>query len=189
MRPRKLIIAAVLGVILALPVIGYAQETVLSGTVVDATDAVLPGVTVTALHVESGNTFVGVTDAAGTYRIGALRPGAYKLTVELAGFTTVARENLELLLGQHAVVNFKMTVSTVQESVTVTGEAPLLDTAQSKLGGNIDPRQMQELPVNGRNWTDLTLLAPGSRNNTIDQGVLAPASAAWRSKRRWMVSR
>src|SRR3982751_944709 len=77
-----------------------AQETVLSGTVVDATEAALPGVTLTALHVDSGNTFLGVTDNAGAYRIGALRTGVYKVTVELTGFTTATRENLELLIGQ-----------------------------------------------------------------------------------------
>ena len=58
-----------------------------------------------------------------------------------------------------------MAPSTMQESVTVTGEAPLVDTATSTLGGNIDPRQMQELPINGRNWMDLAILAPGSRQN------------------------
>jgi hypothetical protein len=70
-------------------------------------------------------------------------------------------------VGQQAVMNLQMGVPGVQESVTVTGEAPLLDVTQSSLGGNIDPRQMQELPVNGRNWLDLVLLAPGARNNAV----------------------
>ena len=88
--------------------------------------------------------------------------GRTKSRAELPGFGTVTRD-VELLVGQNAVVNLQMAPSTVQESVTVTGEAPLVDTTKSSLGGNIDPRQMQELPVNGRNWMDLTLLAPGSR--------------------------
>ena len=154
--------------VLALAGKAGAQETVLTGTLTDSTDAVLPGVTVTAVHVESGNNFSAVTDASGVYRIGALRSGLYRVTAELAGFTTATRENVELLLGQRGTLNLKLALSTVRESVTVTGEAPLIDTVQSKLGGNVDPRQMQELPVNGRNWFDLTMLAPGSRVNTQD---------------------
>jgi hypothetical protein len=68
-------------------------------------------------------------------------------------------------VGQTVVVNLQMTPATVQETVTVTAETPLVDTTTSKVGANIDPRQMQELPLNGRNWMDLTLLAPGARRN------------------------
>src|SRR2546426_5090057 len=79
-----------------------AQETIVSGTATDASDAVLPGVTVTAVHTETGNTFVGVSNASGFYRIGALRPGLYKVIAELPGFGTVTQERLELLVGQSA---------------------------------------------------------------------------------------
>src|SRR5712692_2028246 len=168
MKPR-LIVFAFLAYILALAVPARAQDATLSGTVTDATDAVLPGVTVTALLVESGNTFVAVTDGAGSYRISAMRPGVYKITAELAGFTTVTRENVQMLVGQTASLALKMTLATVSESVTVLGQAPLIDTSQSKLGGNVDPLQMQALPVNGRNWMQLTMLAPGSRANDVGE--------------------
>jgi hypothetical protein len=151
-----------------------AQDVALSGTVTDATDAVLPGVTVTAVHTDTGTTFAGVTDASGKYVINALRTGTYTVKVELPGFTTEAREHLELQVGQHAVLNFKMTVSTLQESVTVTGAAPLIELTQSKVGGNIDQRQMQDLPLNGRNWMELTLLTPGSRLNAVTQNGESP---------------
>ena len=154
----------VIGAILALPVRGYAQEAVVSGTVTDATGGVLPGVTVTALHEASGNLFEAVTDARGAYRI-PVRIGVYRVTAQLAGFATVTRTGLEVLVGQQAVVNLQMAPSAVQESVTVTGEAPLVDTTTSTRSGNVDPRQMQELPLNGRNWMDLALLAPGSKRN------------------------
>lgn len=159
---RRLI---VLGAILALPVAGYAQEVV-RGTVKDATGAVLPGVTVTAVHEATGNTFQGVTDGLGTYRI-ALRPGVYRITAELQGFTTVVRTGVELLVGQERVVNPQMAVSALAETVTVTGEAPLLNVTDSSVGGNIDPRQMADLPVQGRDWKSLALLAPGNRVTTI----------------------
>ena len=86
-----------IGAILALPVTAYAQEATLSGTIVDSTNAVLPGVTVTALHEATGNRFVGVTDERGNFRIAA-RIGAYQVTAELQGFATVSRTGLQLLV-------------------------------------------------------------------------------------------
>jgi hypothetical protein len=155
---------AVVGILFALPALGYAQEAVVSGTVRDTTAGVLPGVTVTAVHEATGNTFEAVTDGAGAYRI-PVRTGAYRITAALPGFATTTRTGLQLLLNQSAVVDFEMTVSTLQETVTVTGEAPLIDVTSSVVGGNIDPRQMEDLPINGRNWMDLAMLAPGSRQN------------------------
>jgi hypothetical protein len=168
---RRQSLAAVLMTLAALLVpaaAGHAQEAALGGTVADATGGVLPGVTVTAVHEATGNVFTAVTDGTGAYRIPA-RAGAYRVTAELSGFTTVTRTGVELLVGQLVAVNFQMTISTVQESVTVTGEAPLVDTTTSSLAGNIDPRQMQDLPVLGRNWIDLVTLAPGSRANAVSE--------------------
>lgn len=155
-------LTAIAAVVL-LPVMGYAQDATLSGSVKDSTGGVLPGVTITVLHTASGNLFVAVTDETGAFRI-PVRTGAHRITLELAGFAPL-NVNVELLLGQTAVINLEMAPPTLQESVTVTGEAPLIDTTSSTLAGNIDPRQMQELPINGRNWMDLAMLAPGSRQN------------------------
>src|SRR3990167_2905122 len=132
---RWFAIAATL--ILALPAVGAAQEVVITGTVTDATGGVLPGVTVTAVHEATGNTFVVVTDERGIYRIPA-RVGGYRLTAELSGFTTVTRSGITLLVGQTANVQLQMTVSGVAETVTVTSEAPLLDITTSELGTNVD---------------------------------------------------
>ena len=139
------------------------QEATLSGAVIDSSGGVMPGVTITALHESSGNTFLGVTDERGEFRL-PVRAGRYQLTLELSGFAPLVRR-VELLVGQTAALKLEMAPSDVSEAVTVTGEAPLVDTATSTLGGNIDPRQMQELPINGRNWMDLAILAPGSRQN------------------------
>ena len=149
-------------VILTLPAVAFAQEATLSGTVTDSTGAVLPGVTVTVLHEATGNRFVGVTDERGAYRIAA-RVGMHQITAELQGFTTVQRTGIEMRVGQTVAIDLRMSPSSVQETVTVTAEAPLLNVATSSLGGNVDPRQVQELPVQGRNWMSLAMLAPGSR--------------------------
>ena len=156
-----------------------AQEASLVGTVTDSSGAVLPGVTVTATHAASGNSFVAVSDTNGEYRFLALRVGGYRLIAELAGFATVTREVPEILVGQRAVADFRLELSTIQESVTVTGEAPLIETTRSALGGNIDPRQMQDLPVNGRNWLDLTSLAPGARGNAVSEAPLPRDNGAF----------
>src|SRR4051812_31305391 len=95
------------------PCATWAQDTTLSGTVSDATDAVLPGVSVTAVHVESGNSFSAVTDTRGVYAINGMRAGVYKVTVELPGFTSQIREGLELQVGQHPLLNFKLNVTAV----------------------------------------------------------------------------
>jgi len=153
----------------ALPAMAYAQEAVLTGTITDSTGAVLPGVTVTAVNEATGNNYETVTDATGVYRI-PVRVGAYKITGNLAGFGDVMRMGVQLLVGQTVTLNLQMAPSTLQETVTVTGEAPLIETQSSELGGNIDPRQVQDLPTAGRNWMSLALLAPGNRTNA--QGSL-----------------
>jgi len=153
----------VIGAILMLPIPGHGQESTMSGTVTDSTGAILPGVLVTATNIESGNTFEVISDERGNFRL-PVRVGTYTITAQLPGFTTV-RRSVQMLVGQTVVVNIQMAPSTIAESLTVTGEAPLVDTTTSKVGANIDPRQMQELPLNGRNWMDLSLLAPGARRN------------------------
>src|ERR1051326_7117078 len=127
----------VVGALLTLPAMVYGQEAVLSGTVTDSTGAVLPGATIRAVHDASGNNFEGVTDQRGVYRL-PVRVGTYKITAELQSFTTVNRSSVDVLVGQTLVVNLQLSPSSFAESVTVTGEAPLLDTKTSSLGGNVD---------------------------------------------------
>lgn len=157
---RLLAIAA----LLLAPAWVEAQEATLTGTVTDSTGAVLPGASVTAVHEASGNQFVGATDERGVYRIPA-RVGTYRLTIELEGFRAVTRDGVQLLVGQALNLDIPMVLANLQETVIVTREARLLDTVSSSLGGNVDSRQMQELPTQGRNWMSLALLAPGSRTN------------------------
>jgi hypothetical protein len=157
---RHLLLVAVL---LVAPAVALAQEATVIGTITDSTGGVLPGVTITAVHQATGNMFVAVTDERGSFRL-PVRTGVHRLTAELPGFATVTR-SIDLLVNQQGVINLQLSPSTVQENVTVTGEAPLIETTSSQVGGNIDPRQMQDLPINGRNWLDLAILASGSRQN------------------------
>src|SRR2546421_2373184 len=161
---RRLVLAAAILAILGVPRAGHAQEATVTGTVTDTTGGVLPGVTIKGVNEASGNSFETVTDARGAYRL-AVRIGIYQITATLAGFGTEAR-GLELLVGQTTVLNLQMAPSTLQESVTVRGASALIATTTSSVSGNIDPKQMSELPVLGRNWMSLSLLAPGNRTNT-----------------------
>ena len=159
---------------LALPAAVFAQEATISGTVKDSTAGVLPGVAVRAVHEATGTQFDGFTDERGNFRI-PVRIGVYRITAELAGFATIQQMGFEVLVGQQVSLTLVMMPSTVSESVTVTGEAPLVDVSSSHLGGNIDSRQLSELPVNGRNFLDLTMLVPGARVNHTDPGGLPAA--------------
>ncbi|HKC57561.1 MAG TPA: TonB-dependent receptor [Vicinamibacterales bacterium] len=178
MLNRQFIWVIATAIFLALPGVAHAQEATVTGTVTDSTGGVLPGVTVTAISEESGNTFVAVTDGEGRFRL-PLRIGSYRIAAELAGFATVTRTGLQMQVGQLATVNLQMAPSSVQETVNVTGEAPLLDMTSSTVSGNIDQRQVKDLPVNGRNWLDLTLLAPGSRSNAGGESPIPRAQVAF----------
>ena len=94
--------------------------------------------------------------------------GTYKMTAELQGFATVVREGFRLGVGEAVTINFTMKVAQLQESVTVSGAAPLVDTKKSELPGHVDPEQVQQLPLNGRNWLDLVSMVPGARGNLGD---------------------
>jgi Carboxypeptidase regulatory-like domain/TonB dependent receptor len=164
--------------ILALPGIGYAQEAVLTGTVTDSTGAVLPGVTVTAVLEATGNIFEAVTDSRGTYTI-PVRVGVYRIKAELQSFAPVTRIGVQLLVGQTIAINLQMVPGGVAETVTVSAEAPLINTTTSSLGGNVDPRQVAELPVAGRNFMALAMLAPGSK--TLTENATSPDTDSGRT--------
>jgi carboxypeptidase family protein/TonB-dependent receptor-like protein len=175
---RSMIQTVVAVILLVLPLSVSAQEAALSGTIVDTQGGVLPGVTVTATNEESGNTFLAVTDGTGTFRM-LLRIGTYRVTAELVGFATVTRAGLQLQVGQQATVSLQMAPSDIQETIVVSGEAPLIEVSTSTISGNIDQRQVQELPINGRNWLDLTLLAPGNRSNAGGESPIPRAQVGF----------
>jgi hypothetical protein len=145
-----------------------AQEGSILGTVADDTKAVLPGATVTATSLATGRVLTAITNERGEYRIPGVPAGRYKIQAELAGFSTVIVPDLELLVGQNRTVPFTLQVATLQESVTVTGEAPLVDTRSAAVTGNVDRRQMEELPLQGRNWMELSMMVKGITANHVD---------------------
>src|SRR5262245_45516575 len=145
----------------------YAQNAQVSGMLKDQTGGVLPGVTVSAKNVETGLTRSAVTNAAGEYRVPALPPGTYTVTAELAGFTSETRPDIILIIDQDAAINFTLKPAAVAEVLTVTGEAPVVDTTKSDVSTSVSTQQIQDLPVASRRWIDLAMLTPGTSQDNI----------------------
>ena len=144
-----------------------AQYGQIEGTVMDATGAVLPGATVTATNEETGVSRSSVADSGGDYRLPALLPGPYTVTAELSGFSTVQTTGVILTIQQTIVMNMELALAQVEETVTVTGSAPLLDTRRSDISTSVSDLQIQDLPVASRRWVDLALLTPGTSQDAI----------------------
>src|SRR5262249_42040182 len=135
------------------------------GSVVDESGAALPGATITATHVETGTVRTTVTSGTGTYVMPALPIGVYKISAELTGFGTVSKEGIRFSVGDSASLDFTLKVASVSETITVQGESAIVDTKKSELSGRVEQRQVEGLPVNGRDWLGLVSLVPGARGN------------------------
>jgi hypothetical protein len=158
--------------ILALaPARAGAQVTTASveGTVKDESGAVLPGVTVALINESSGVRRDTVTAENGRFRVPALPPGRYDVQAELTGFTAFSQKGLDLEIGQEATIDIGLKVGGMAETVAVTADSPLVETTKSSLGQVVETRQIQNLPLNGRNFQDLAMLVPGARPSpTVD---------------------
>ena len=146
------------------------------GVVSDQTGAVLPGVTVTAKHLDTGTVRVVVTDQGGRYVLPRLPVGAYELTAELAGFQASIRRGLVLAVGQDIALNFSLGIGEVSETVVVTQEAPIVDTATPAVSTVVTSRQIREMPLNGRDFVQLATLQAGvvpvrNTNTAPDKGT------------------
>jgi hypothetical protein len=160
----------ILGIAVALGAqsIAYAQAgAAIAGAIVDESKGVLPGVTVTATELDTGRQHVGVSDERGEYRLVNVSPGRYRVQADLPGFASVVMPRVELLVGQNAAIPFTMKVATLEETITVTREAPLVDVTSSQIAGNVDRRQMEELPLQGRNWIELAMMVKGNTANSV----------------------
>ncbi len=131
------------------------------GAVKDPTGGSVPKASVTVTNLESNYSRTTTTGDDGTYRFPGLPVGSYSVKAETPGFKTETQTGLTLDVAQEAVVNFTLEVGTSQQEVTVTGEAPQVDTTTSSLGHLVNDTQIAELPLNGRNFVDLTLLQTG----------------------------
>ena len=153
--------AAGLTVLLAAPVRAQSTAT-LQGTVTDAQGAAVPGAAVSVKNVATGAQRDVVTDNHGDYQVASLPVGLYRVEVGAPGFQTQVASDLRLEVARTAVQNFRLKLGGVAEEMTVTAEAPVIESATTSVGQVINQRTVQEIPLNGRHFVDLGLLIPGS---------------------------
>ena len=134
----------------------------ISGTVTDESGALIPGVEVLVMNTDTGSTRTLVTGDEGRYMATDLTPGSYSVEASLAGFQTAVRSGLVLSIGREIAVGMTLKVGEISERVTVTGEAPLVQTTQSVLADLVDDKTIRDLPLNGRSFTELALLQSGA---------------------------
>ena len=148
---------------------GASSTGTINGKVTDASQAVLPGVTVTATSPALLGPQVSVTNAEGSYRFPGVPPGTYTVTFELPGFSTVKNEGIEIRLGFTATLNVELKVASLQETVTVTGASPVIDTSTTRTQQNFKMEQLQSLP-NARDMWALLAVTPSVMVNRVDVG-------------------
>ena len=141
----------------------WAQATsTFSGRILDQGDAVLPGVTVTVTNANTGVVRTAVTNEEGLYFMPGLEPGVYTIATDLGGFAPSVRERVTLAINATITLDFKMGLAGVTESVTVTGDAPLIEVTQSKVASSIDATELQNLPMISRTVSGMLTLLPGA---------------------------
>lgn len=141
--------------------LAQAPTATILGTVKDSSGAMMPNTSVTAQNRETGLKRVISTGADGSYRFAALPVGTYEIRVEQLGFQTEVRGPITLTVAQEAVLNFSLEVGGVEQTISVTADAPLVETTSGSLGGLVSEEKVADLPLNGRNYINLTLLQPG----------------------------
>lgn len=142
---------------------GLAAQTTstITGHVYDSTGAVLPGARITARNVDNGVTRTAATLGNGAYALTVLPVGSYEVRAEHTGFRTLVRKGILLTVDRTAVVDLSLELGQLDQEVTVTAEAPAVNTSTAELSYLVGERAIQNLPLNGRNYTDLALLQPG----------------------------
>src|SRR5258705_2597245 len=145
------------------------REQAVSGTILgliqDQQGAVVANTEVTARNLETGAVRKTNADGNGSYRIFSIPAGPYEVSASAPGFKTEVRTGIAVTVGADISVNFSLTVGAISEQVQVTGDAPQVDASSSTLGGFVNSTTIRELPLNGRDWLQLTLLQPGTLQN------------------------
>jgi hypothetical protein len=167
--------------ILSSSCVAFAQQNITSaalrGRIEDANHAAIGGAVVTAANLGTNRITTSTTDADGRYRFPSLAVGDYRVSVEAPGFTE-SETRITVTVGQAIDIPFTLNVAGVSERVDVASDVPIVETARTQLSETIQPQEISELPLNGRNYLDLALLVPAvSRTNTGSNQRFAETSA------------
>lgn len=177
--------------VLAFCAISFAQSTTtgaIGGVVTNPNKEVVPGAAVTVKNLETNKEETATTDDTGRFKVANLQPGRYSVTINSSGFSPMTSENVIVEVGRETPLEISLSVGPVTGSVDVSAEAPVINTSQQDFSTNINQTSINELPINGRRWSNFALLTPGAvpdgtfglisfrgisgllNNNTIDGG-------------------
>jgi hypothetical protein len=152
--------------------LAWAQVTAaISGHVEDPSGAAVSDAMVTVKNLETGATRVVTTDAAGNFRVLSLGLGLHEVKVEKTGFKAAVRTGINLEVGQDAVVSVPLEVGQIAQAVTVSGDAPLVNTTTSSISGMVGEQSVKELPLNGRSFDNLITLNPSAINYSVNKSA------------------
>jgi Carboxypeptidase regulatory-like domain/TonB dependent receptor len=151
------------------------------GSVNDGSGAAVAGVKITFTHTQTGLTRFVTSDSEGEYVAPNLPPGVYNISTEAPGFKRLSLDNVRLSVDQKARVDLKLEVGATTESVTIEGATPLVQTESSDLSGTVNETQIKNLPLNGRNFVQLTRTLPGVQRGIPGANIDGAGSLAWRA--------
>src|SRR5947207_5479199 len=172
LRVSKQVLTAVVILIAFEACLVFAQTptATIGGVVKDASGALIPGVSITVKHTDTGQTRTAISSDSGGYNVALLPVGAYEITTTMPGFKQQVRTGINLVIGQQAVIDLTLEVGAAAEQITVSEEAPLVNTTLSSTSGLITEQQVKDLPLNGRSFDQLLVLNAGVVNNASNMG-------------------
>jgi outer membrane receptor protein involved in Fe transport len=151
--------------VLALSAIAFGQSTVtgaIGGVVMNPNKEVVPGAAITIRNAGTNEESTATTDDSGRFRVVNLQPGTYSITVNATGFSPFTQEKIVVEVGQVTTIEAPLSIGPVAGSVEITSEAPVINTSQQDFSSNINQTSINELPINGRRWSNFALLTPGT---------------------------
>src|SRR5439155_1313091 len=166
-------IAIVVLIALGTTSLAFAQTATATivGVVKDTSGALIPGVSITIKHTETGQTRTAISSGSGSYNVPLLPVGPYEISTMMPGFKQQVRSGINLVIGQQAVIDLTLEVGAAAEQITVSEEAPLVNTTLSSTSGLITEQQVKDLPLNGRSFDRLLELNAGVVNNASNMGA------------------
>lgn len=151
-------------VLLCAVALAQVDRAALTGTVTDASGAAIAGAVVSVSSPSTGFRREAMTSDAGVYQLPGLPVGAYSITVSRAGFGSVKADNVLVTVGQTRTLDFELPVESISTAVEVSAQVTPLEQTNAEIGSVINEKQMRNIPLNGRHWAALMMLAPGAVN-------------------------
>jgi hypothetical protein len=173
----KSVFAFFFAIAFTVPMAAQVDYASLNGTVLDPSRAVVQGARVVAVSSETGFRRETITSAGGSYQMSGLAVGTYTITISRPGFRAAEFKSVELSVGQPRTIDAHLQVGLVAESVEVTASLETLNRTSAEVGGLIEAEQIKEIPVSGRNWASLSLLAPGAVNYSDGSNEISASTA------------